>query len=332
MPKTRLKLNGVSGLTPSSLLDHAKEDIITVEDFILLHEKFIVDKSLEGLSERTLNDHTKHMNFFKDFLNTIQWSDIDHYPIDREIFKQYIYYMMQEKLYKPCTINIRLSSIKCYLKWLFDNKHMKENYALVLKKVKVPEDTIKPLNDSDIKKMLAIPDRTTYFGFRDFTSMIVILDCGVRAKELCSITPEDVDLKEGFIYIKAKNAKTRKYRELPINKQSCQLLKQLIDIAKENNCEYVFNSSFTSERLNELVLSKNYMKYGKRAGLTVKCTPYVFRHTYCTNAVKAGIDLFTIQRIMGHNSLVTTRRYVQLETSDLKKNHSKHNLIDKYFK
>lgn len=72
--------------------------------------------------------------------------------------------MCIDKGYKPCTINIRLSSLKCYLNWLFKNKYVKENYSLVLKKVKRPEDTIKPLNDTDVRKMISAPNRDTYSG------------------------------------------------------------------------------------------------------------------------------------------------------------------------
>lgn len=77
----------------------------------------------------------------------------------------------------------------------------------------------------------------------------------------------------------------------------------------------------------------SFRRLGEKINLGKRCTPYIFRHTFATNAVKTGImDLFTLQRIMGHSSLLTTRRYVQLETEDLKRNHKKASPLDNYFK
>jgi integrase/recombinase XerD len=290
------------------------------------------DKALEGLAERTLKDYEVHMRYFTKFVDSIPRSNSDRFSISMQILKDYLYHMVQEKELKPCTVNIRLRTLKCFLKWLYDNKHINENYGLKLKLQRVPEDTIKPLSDSDIRKMLAVLNRGTYTGLRDFALMVIILDCGIRIKELCSIGIDDIDLKERVLLIKGDNAKTRKRRELPLSKQSCLLLKELIDIAKEYNCKYVFNSSLTGEKLDENVAIKNFDKYGKKAGVKARCTPHVFRHTFATNAVKAGMDTFTLQRMLGHSSLLTTRKYIQLDNTDLKRNHEKMNFVASYLK
>ncbi len=98
-------------------------------------------------------------------------SEIDYCLIDNQFLKQYVYFMCMEKEYKPCTINLRISTLKCYCTWLYKNGYTKVNYSLILKKVKRPEDTIKPLSDQDVKKMLNQPNRNTYTGFRDFSIM-----------------------------------------------------------------------------------------------------------------------------------------------------------------
>jgi len=62
------------------------------------------------------------------------------------------------------------------------------------------------------------------------------------------------------------------------------------------------------------------------------CILHIFRHTFATNAVKAGIDVFVLQRILGHTTIAMTRKYVQLESSDLIKKHSKIDLLNRYIK
>lgn len=304
---------------------------MTVGDFFIVHEKFMNDKSLEGLANRTIDEHKSHLEYFKKYLNDAYQSDIESVAVDSNLFKGYLYWMLHEKEYSPFTVNLRIRTIKCYLNWLYTEKYLAENISLKLKLVKTPEDTIKPLSDDDIKKMLKACDTTTYAGFRDFCLILTILDCGIRIGEACQLMVDDIDLKEGLINVRAEVAKTRKFRQLPISSRTCKFLKELVAIAKENNSIYLFQNTYGGQiKKQNLILS--IRRLGEKAGIKQRCTPYVMRHTFATNAVKSGImDLFTLQRIMGHTTLLTTRKYVQLETTDLKKKHDKANCVDRFF-
>lgn len=317
------------GFRPSFKLNKS----ITIQKFLLLYESFMDDKKLEGLADRTLADYKIHFKFLKKYIDSIEKPDAEkaNMIIDNEFFKGYIYYMSMEKEYQPATINVRLTTLKCYCNWLFNKGYTNKNFSLILKKVKVAEDTIQPLSNSDVKKMLNMPNRDTYAGLRDFSIMVIILDCGIRINELCETLITDIDLKEKILHVRGEVSKTRKSRDLPLSKQSIFLLKQLIDISIENNSNYVFMSSNTGDKVSKDVIIKNFENYGKKAGLKVRCTPHVLRHTFATNAVKAGMDIFTIQKILGHRCLQTTRKYVQLNTEFLVKNHDKVDFISRYF-
>ncbi|UZW14326.1 tyrosine-type recombinase/integrase [Clostridium pasteurianum] len=304
---------------------------MTIQHFYDLFDIFIKDKKLEGLAPRTIYDHKKLFDIFKNYVIKVRECQIEHDFISSDFFKQYLYYMHFDKHYKAGTINIRISSLKCYLNWLFKNKYTNKNYSLLLKKVKRSEDTVHPLSDYNVKKMLNAPNQNTYAGFRDFTIMIIILDCGIRINELCNTLIPDVDLKEKTLTVRGEISKTRKARILPLSKQSVILLRQLIDISVSNTSPYVFMSN-SSDKVDGEVVSRNFERYGKKVGVKERCTPYVFRHTFATNAVKSGMDVFTLQRIMGHNQITTTRQYVQLETKDLIKKHDKMNSIGRYLK
>lgn len=239
--------------------------------------------------------------------------------------------MADEKGLKRCTINIRLRTLKCYLKWLFDEGHIDFNYSIKLKLLRVPEDTIKPLTDVDVKKMLNTPDKGIYSGFRDFTLMVLMLDCGIRVGEAANIKINDLDLKVGLINVRAEHAKTRVYRQLPISSKTCKLLHELAKIATDNNCDYIFQSSYGG-KVNNANIIANFEKYGKKAEVVVRCTPHVWRHAFSTNFVRSenGGDIFTLQKILGHSTLMMCRKYVQLDNSDLILKHKKVGLVDKY--
>jgi integrase/recombinase XerD len=330
MGKRKIKLSDEVSFRPSISINGVNETDMLIEEFLSLHEKFIGFKALEGLAPRTLEEHRVTMDYFKKYLELDKQSISNRYA-NIDVFRGYLSYMVLEKKYKPCTINIRLRTLKCYLKWLYDEKYMKENYATKLKLVKVPEDTIKPLSDTDLKKILKTADKETYAGYRDFTMMVLMLDCGIRVGEASQLKINDADIKTGIINIRAENAKTRTFRQVPISKKTCKLIEQLIKIAEKDGCEYIFQSTYGGQiQKQNIILS--FAKLGKKAGLKVRCTPHVFRHTFATNFVKEGGDIFTLQRILGHTTLTMCRKYIQLNCTDLINKHSQVGLIDRYLR
>ncbi|AET70963.1 site-specific recombinase XerD [Desulfosporosinus orientis DSM 765] len=127
-------------------------DCLSVLDYVNLHDDFVKQKRVEGLSQRTLQDYKKHMDYFKKWLEEEQrllggrW-------LDKVLFQEYSAHMIPHG-YAPNTINIRIRTFKTYLNWLRSEGYMTEDLASKVKYVKVPKDAIKPLSSKEIKRML----------------------------------------------------------------------------------------------------------------------------------------------------------------------------------
>lgn len=327
MTRKKISMNNSTNINSLVSIDRPEQTSITLQNFIKFYEDFLNSKALQGLAPRTIKDYKNHMEFLKKYFEAEKRFDMNRY-LDASDFVDYLSYMLLQKQYKPCTVNIRLRTLKCYLKWLYDEKYIPNDFSSKLKLVKVPQDTIKPLNDYQIKKIFKVLDTNTYSGFRDFTLMILMLDTGIRVGEATEIKIEHIDINAKLINIPAENAKTRVFRTVPISPKTIKLLKELIKKANENQCDYIFQSSYGGQ-IDKMVIIKNFEKYGKRAGIGVRCTPHVWRHTMATNAVKSGLSIFYLQRILGHNCISTTRKYIQLDNLDLLKKHNQYSMIDK---
>ncbi|WP_123052961.1 tyrosine-type recombinase/integrase [Clostridium sp. JN-1] len=328
MAKRKIKLNHITNLKKVG----RTTDNISISEFFDLHEKFMEEKELENLRERTLEEYNVHLKYFKKYVESeTQFKQTDM-PINSDIFKSYVYYMTFEKKYSPFTVNLRLRTLLAYLRWLYNNNYITENIAIKIHLQKTPDDAKTPLTDVEVKKLLNGCDLNTYTGFRDFSLMLLILDCGIRIGEATELKISDFDLKNGLVTVRADVSKTRVSRQLPICTRTAKVLKELIDIAIEmRSGDYVFQNTYGGYiKKQNLMLS--FKKIGKKVGLEHRCSPYLFRHTFATNAVKSGMEIFTLQRIMGHSSILTTRKYIQLETKDLKRNHNKINTVDRYFR
>ena len=158
--------------------------------------------------------------------------------------------------------------------------------------------------------------------------MIVMLETGVRVNEATNLTLSDVNKKLRLLTVRSETAKTREERHLPVSAKTMKYLDRLIQIAKTNGELHLFNSTLGGVATISAI--RNFDKYGKRAGIEKRCTPHVFRHTMAVNSVKAGMDIFTLQKLLGHSNITTTRQYIQLNTDDLINNHSKANVISRF--
>lgn len=306
-----------------------KDNSLTMSRLKTFHKEFLKDKNLEGLAPRTIQDYKRHFKYFNKYVQSAYCTDVDRVVVDEKILKDYLKYMVIDKKYSPFTVNVRLRTLRTFFKWLKDQKYTKENLALKIKLMKVPMDSVTLLSDSEVKKLLKTCDLNTYAGFRDFTLIITILDCGIRIGEVSQLKINDINLSNKLIRVRAEVSKTRTERIIPISHKTTKFLKELVNIAKQMQTEYVFQSTYGG-RIKENNLSLSLRRLGEKAGIKKRCSGYVFRHIFATNAIKSGMDLFSIQRIMGHTVLQTTRRYVQLDTTDLQRQHKKYNTIDKY--
>ncbi|GEM_PF-894209 len=309
------------------------EGTISIQDFIVKQQEFMLTKKLEGLAVRTLKDYGSHFRYLNKWIHQEYFDGIiepavaSNRYVEKGLFMAYTGYMISH--FKPCTINLRLRTMKCFLNWLHSEGLTKESMAVKIKLVKVPKDTIKPLTPFEVKKIFKTLDLSIYAEYRDFCMMLLMLESGVRVNEASNIKLSDINKQIRLLTVRSEFAKTREERQLPVSAKTMKYLERLILIAEENDELYLFNSSYGG-RIGTLPTIKNFEKYGKKAGIDHRCTPHIFRHTMAVNSVKAGMDIFTLQILLGHSNITTTRQYIQLNTDDLISSHNKVNVISRF--
>jgi len=143
--------------------------------------------------------------------------------------------------------------------------------------------------------------------------VVVALNTGFRRGELLSLTWLDVDFDRELITVQAAYAKNGERRSIPMNKSTRLVLEKLK--AKAGVSEHVFlNSKGEAYRLVSTVFDEAV----KRAGI-VNFHFHDLRHTFASRLVMAGIDLRTVQVLMGHKTINMTIRYAHLAPEHLKK-------------
>lgn len=299
---------------------------LTLED---LQQFFITVKEAEGLRERTINDYHNHFRYLR------LWLEEEHDQLslkDLSIthIRGYVSHMKNEVGLSPVTINVRLRTLKCFLKFVFEEGYIDDNIAASIKLLRTEQDAIEVLTDDHIVRLLKTINRGEYTGFRDYVLIMLLIDTGMRIGEATTLTSQDIDLVQKSIYLQAKNVKTRKGRHIPFSNKIAKLLQELI---KFNECHFESNEVFLSvygTPFQKRSIQKRLKQYKDKAGIkTVRVSPHSFRHYFAKNYILSGGDPFTLQQILGHSSMQMIRVYIQMTESDTKFQHNKYSPIGK---
>ncbi|WP_175990475.1 tyrosine-type recombinase/integrase [Bacillus sp. Marseille-Q1617] len=305
----------------------------------------ISGKMAEGLRERTLRDYQKDWNYFRKWLN-------EHYEVEYiddltpQHFRDYINYMKYDaKKYdghkyinsdeqgvglSETTINIRLRVYKAIFNYLDREDLIEVNPMNNIRLLRQDIDLTNCLTDEEVKEILRQPNQKDYVGYRDYVAIILLLDSGIRANELLSLRTTDIDFKTRFITLGGDRNKNRKPRIVPISAHTVKLLLQLINENKIHySTERIFLSSY-GEPLGQNHFNKRLKYYGEKAGIKgKKMTAHVYRHTWAKNMTLNGCDAFTLQKMGGWSDIRTMRRYIQMDTDDLRISHDQYSPVMK---
>lgn len=161
--------------------------------------------------------------------------------------------------------------------------------------------------------MLAQPDKTTFVGYRDYCMMLVLLDTGMRLKELMGLTLDDLDLERGVIRLSPEITKGRKYREAYIQKRCQEALRTYLKARGEAGVQSdaLWISADSGDALDRNGFQWRIRLYGKMAGIRgVRVSPHTFRHTFARMFITAGGDGLVLMQLLGHSSMDMVKRYV----------------------
>ncbi|MBU8729153.1 tyrosine-type recombinase/integrase [Cytobacillus oceanisediminis] len=305
------------------VLNTPKSTELNIKD---MFDMFITDKSIEGLSERTLHDYNIHFSYLLDYLG----GSILNIQFNKELFKSYIAYMLHDKGLSPVTANVRIRTIRAFLRYCYLNGYINEPIHEHFKPVKTKEDTLESFTPEEVKRLLSFVDEKSYKGFRDKVIIYLLLDTLVRCSELVGIKRKNIDLKAGFITLESEGTKSKKSRVIPISTKTTKLLKEYVELTDVYGAEFLF-LTYEGGLLSDNTVRKNLAELGEIAGVNKRVSPHTFRHTGALFYILNGGDPFSLQKILGHSDMSMVRKYIQMTNTDVKKQHNVFSPLNRVF-
>lgn len=176
------------------------------------------------------------------------------------------------------------------------------------------------LSRAEINRLLDAINTDTDLGIRDRAIVELLYASGLRVSELVKLRIEDLNLDEELLRCKGKG---NKERLVPIGKEAIKWLTKYVreirpKLLKSNKDEGILFLSQTGRELSREALWQRFKAYVSKAGLNEKITVHSLRHTFATHLLEGGVDLRTLQEMLGHASLKTTQIYTHLDLKRLK--------------
>jgi integrase/recombinase XerD len=143
---------------------------------------------------------------------------------------------------------------------------------------------------------------------RDIAVLETLFATGARVTEVCHLHTEDVDLRQGRIRILGKGARER-LLHLPEQDTLAALLDyKALWLDPPPPHPYFFQNRL-GHRLSEQSVRTILRRYANHAGLALRLTPHMLRHSVATLLLEQGVDIRYIQHFLGHSSITTTQLY-----------------------
>jgi len=285
-----------------------------------LVEQFYYHCRVKNLTEKTLSGYGERLKNFYLFLSS---HNIPFEDINRKTIQDYI--ISQKGKVSDHTINGRIRVLKLFFNYLQKDGLLNNGNPMQAISFIRAEKTLKPiLGPEQIEKLLSIPSRRTFQGYRNYCMVLTFWDSLIRLSELINLKAADVDLKAGLIKVYGKG---RKERIVPIGARTIKHLDYYwFKFRQGLPSEYFFCTS-AGKRLTIRHVERILERIGRRAGVYV--TPHLIRHSAATWWIKSGAQPMYLQNLMGHTSMSVTQKYIHLASiGDLKNHHTKFSPAD----
>lgn len=237
----------------------------------------------------------------------------------------------------PTTIGKKLSSIRAFFRFLARRGVLDGNPAKVIRGPKKKRGLPRALDVDDAFRLVEAPTATgarthrrlganeqvrhAAIRLRDRAIFETLYGAGLRVSEVCGLDLGDLDrARYGTMLIAVRRGKGGKRRDVPVGGQAVAALDAWLEVRADlaPDGAHVFVNR-DGGRLTPRSVQRAVRAWCTAAGVVVPATPHALRHSYATHLLDEGVDLRSIQELLGHASLSSTQIYTKISLDHLTK-------------
>ena len=267
-----------------------------------------------NLSVNTIKSYRSDLKKLEFYLSKTSAKKLSY--IDPDIVREFLY--EQSKRVSAKTQGRIISTLKTFFNFLVLEKLINDSPIENIDYPKIDSKIPLVLTTYEIDKLISCAF-SKKFGLRNQTIIEIMYSCGLRVSELTEMKISNIFFDESLIKILGKGNKERfiplsstakklLYNYITYNRKNLSQDKQSIDIVFLNNRGKKLTRVMVYNIINDAALE---------AKINKKISPHTLRHSFATHLIENGADIISIQKMMGHENVVTTEKYLHVNKKHL---------------
>jgi len=301
MPRTTTKARAPREHARPTEAEGASQSSLDFDSAVDLFTEYL--RSYRGYSDLTVSSYGTDLRQFREFLQR----RLGRVPAPEEIQRETVVQFAASLAGRAAwTVRRKIACLSSFYGYLMDMGHVRHNPAHRVPLPRVAQKVPTTL-DEDEARALAQAAPTPWLK----CAITLLLSTGLRRAELVSITLDDLNLENAQLVVHGKGAKQR---VVPLTEASIQAIRDYQRVRPETDSDRLLVSQW-GEPLHPRAVNRKLQDALKRAGLSDKgVTPHQLRHTFATHLIRNGVDVRTVQELLGHSDLTTTAKYLHSDT------------------
>lgn len=285
-------------------------------------EEFMYYCKARNLRQGTINHYRDSMRTIFKFID----GDTKVKDISRDTVDRFVVDCKENLNINDVTLHTYVRDLKTIINYFIRCEYLKP-FKIPL--MKANKKAIETYSDTELRILLKKPDikRCSFVEYRNWVIINFLLSTGVRLNSMVNVRIKDLDFDNVVVYVNV--TKNRKALIIPMNKTIARILKEYLKVRQYNSQEdYLFCNVYGKQLLKKTI-SYSLNKYNRDRGV-MKTGIHRYRHTFAKKWIVAGGNAVTLQKILGHSSLQITESYINVLTSDLKRDIDRLNILDEF--
>ena len=307
----------------SALCNEQRLRLLTRTDIEQDVAAFLLDCRARRLSPRTVERYREELLPWTAWLRQQAVQSV--YDLTPSHLRSYIEHLAETR--NPGGQHIAFRVLRTFLRW-YEREYEPRDWRNPISKVKAPKlgkDVLEPVPLADLKAMLGTCDTRSFRDCRDKAILLTLLDTGCRASEFIALDVGDLDLSTGAVRI--RHGKGDKGRYAFVGAKTRQVITRYLRRRGDPAPSAPLWIGRTGDRLTYWGLRMILQRSAKAAGVPAPSL-HSFRRAFALGALRAGVDLVSLQRLLGHSDLSVISRYLRQTQDDLRRAHEKAGPVD----
>lgn len=264
-------------------------------------EQFVQHLKLKAYSESTIRTYRGE---FIQLLRLLNSKPV--HELTTEEVKRYMVYAMEKEGIKESTAHSRLNALKFYFEQVLGRTQM----FWQIPRPKKPKVLPKIFNQDEIAAIIKAAR-----SLKNKTMLMLAYSGGLRVSEVVSIKTRNIDSKRMCILI--EQAKGKKDRMVALSPVLLVMLREYWKKYKPPIDGYLFEGQLSGAPYSSRSLQLVLAAAKKKAGIIKPGSVHALRHSFATHLLDKGTDVTMIMKLLGHNDIKTTLRYLHVTNRDM---------------